>query len=142
MQYGQEQRRYFTTLEKYLDAGQGNCLLRQVPAARIVLDELRALAEWKVGVPHHTILPNHWHAMIVPEQSCVCSLGEIIKRIKSRSAHAIREELGGRGAVWQSEWFTRWMRDDAEWEKGVAYVRNNPVKAGLVRAWADHPWTR
>ena len=142
VQFGQGPGRYFATLEKYLDAGHGNCLLRQVPAARIVVEELAALAEWNVGVPHHTILPNHWHALIVPEQTCVRSLGDIIKRVKSRSAHAIREELGGRGAVWQSGWFDRWIRDDAEWEKYVAYVRNNPVKAGLVRAWPDHPWTR
>jgi len=44
--------------------------------------------------------------------------------------------------VWQREWFDRWIRDEAEWEKCVAYIRNNPVKAGLARTWVEHPWTK
>jgi hypothetical protein len=34
------------------------------------------------------------------------------------------------------------MRDDAEWERCVAYVRQNPVKVGIVADWRDDPWTR
>lgn len=142
VQYARWQRRHFMTLEKYLDAHHGNCTLLQVPAARILVDELGALSEWNVAVPHYTVLPNHWHAMIVPGAGCKYSLATIMKRIKGRSAHTIRNELGGRGAVWQSEWFDRWMRNDTEWEKCVDYIRNNPVKSGLVRTWAEHPWTR
>jgi hypothetical protein len=34
------------------------------------------------------------------------------------------------------------MRDDAEWDRSVAYIRQNPVKAGLARTWQEHPWTK
>jgi len=65
-----------------------------------------------------------------------------MKRLKGRTARRIRALLGGRGPVWQREWFDHWMRSDAEWEKCVAYIRNNPVKAGLAPIWSDHRWTQ
>jgi hypothetical protein len=34
------------------------------------------------------------------------------------------------------------MRDESEWERTVEYIRRNPVKAGIVREWAEHPFTR
>lgn len=136
------QRETFRTLEKYLDAGHGACPLRQPAAARIILYELTALADWRVTVPHFTIMPNHWHAMLIPDPDCAHPLSAIMKRLKGRTAKHLRRLLGGRGPIWQREWFDRWMRDDAECEKCVAYIRNNPVKAGLVRTWPEHPWTR
>ena len=140
--YAQLQRRYFATMEKHLDAGHGACVLRISGAAEILVAEFEALAEWQVAVPHLTIMPNHWHALMVPAPGCVHSLSDIMKRVKGRSALGIRAKLGGRGAVWQREWFDRWMRSDAEWEKCVAYIRNNPVKAGLASDWREHPWTK
>jgi len=136
------QRQVFRTLEKYLDAGYGSCLLRQPEAARIVVDELAALADWQIAVPHFTVMPNHWHALLVPGEQEAHSLSAIMKRLKGRMGSSIRGEIGGRGPVWQSEWFDRWIRDEAEWEKIIAYIRNNPVKAGLARAWVEHRWTR
>jgi putative transposase len=135
------QRQYFRTMEKYLDAGVGSCLLREASNAKRVLTALQSLGEWDVEVPHYTIMPNHWHALVVPKDN-TRALGEIMKRVKGRSASAIRCVAGGQGAVWQREWFDRWMRDDAEWDKTVRYIRENPVKAGLVQKWDHHPWTR
>lgn len=136
------QRKYFRTLEKYLDAGSGSCVLRQPEVAKIVAKELHDLAEWDVEVTHFTLMPNHLHGMIVPSSNCLQSLGEIMKRLKGRSAHQIRAVIGGAGPIWQREWFDRWMRDAAEEARTIEYIRQNPVTAGLVPRWEDHPWTR
>ncbi|HUG10925.1 MAG TPA: transposase [Opitutaceae bacterium] len=141
-QFAQLQRHYFLSLEKYLDSGIGGCLLREPQIARIVVEELECLDDWHVEVAHRTIMPNHWHALIVPSRNCAHSLGEIMKRVKGRSALRIRRALGNGGAVWQREWFDRWVRTESEWERMVRYVRNNPVKAGLVADWSDHLWTK
>ncbi len=87
-------------------------------------------------------MPNHWHALVVSRTDCTHTLGEILKRVKGRTGKSIRASLGNSGAVWQREWFDRWMRSDAEWSKTVAYIRNNPVKAGIVSAWPEHRWTQ
>ena len=136
------QRRYFQTMEKYLDAGAGTCLLREDRHATAVIEELAALQEWAVDVPHSTIMPNHYHALIVPRMECIHSLADIMKRLKGRTAHRIRQLVPGYEPVWQREWFDRWIRSEAESDKVVDYICQNPVKAGLVARWEDHPWTR
>ncbi len=138
------QRQYFATMEKHLDAGTGACLLRDDDNAAILASEFEALGEVDVAVPHPTIMPNHWHALIVPAPHCVHSLDWIMRRVKGRTGLQIRAatKTSGTGSVWQREWFDRWMRDDHEWEKTVAYIRNNPVKAGLAATWPEHPWTK
>lgn len=87
-------------------------------------------------------MPNHWHALIVPGDKCTHSLSDIMKRIKGRSGLKIRKAAGGNGEVWQAEWFDHWIRSDAEWERTVSYIRENPVKAGLVKRWSDHHATQ
>lgn len=136
------QRQYFQTMEKYLDAGTGACLLRDAAHATTVRTELLALADWNVAVPHFTIMPNHWHALLAPAPDCSRSLGEIMKRLKGRTGLQIRAATATSGTLWQREWFDRWIRDDREWEKTVAYIRNNPVRAGLAATWQEHPWTK
>jgi putative transposase len=107
-----------------------------------VRDEFIALADWQIDVPHFTIMPNHWHALLVPSSNSPQSLSAIMKRLKGRTAKFIRRLEPGHSPVWQREWFDRWMRSDAVYEKCIAYIRNNPVKAGLVKTWTDHPWTK
>jgi putative transposase len=135
------QRQYFLTMEKHLHAGHGQCVLAHTDAARIVATELTALDEWQIDVPHYSIMPNHWHAMLIP-QTQSRSLGDIMRRVKGRSARAINASLRKTGPLWQPEWFDRWMRNETEYEKCVRYIRNNPVKAGLVSSEGEHPWTK
>ena len=135
-------RRIFRTLEKFLDAGAGSCPLRDPAATRILVEEFTALSEWQISVPHFTAMPNHWHALIVPAAECSHTLTDIMKRLKGRSAKRIRALPSGHGPVWQREWFDRWIRDETEWARCVAYIRNNPVKAGLVKTWGEHAWTK
>lgn len=137
------QRQIFRTLEKHLDAGRGACPLRDATAASIVATEFASITDdCRVAIPHFTILPNHWHALVVPAPDCTLSLSEILKRLKGRTAKRLRRHRGGHGAFWQREWFDRWIRDDTEWKRCVAYIRDNPVKAGLVTEWTQHAWTK
>jgi putative DNA methylase len=42
------------------------------------------------------------------------------------------------GPFWQAESYDHWVRDEDELERIVAYIANNPVKAGLVTK--PHQW--
>lgn len=136
------QRKIFLALEKYLDAGFGSCPLSHPTVAEIVQSELAALSEWQISAPHYSIMPNHCHALLMPADVLSHSLSAVMKRIKGRTAKRIRHAMGGSGPTWQSEWFDRWIRSGKEWDRLVAYIRNNPVKAGLTANWELHPWTR
>jgi REP element-mobilizing transposase RayT len=136
------QREYFQTMEKYLNAGAGECVLREPFNAELVIEELESLTDWHVAVPHYTIMPNHWHALITPKPECTRSLAEIMKRLKGRTGKRLRSAIGGSGPIWQREWFDRWIRDEGEWNKTVTYIQNNPVKAGICSKLHEHPWTK
>ena len=131
------QRFYFHALEKYLDAGSGECPLQHARAAELVVAELDALGEWEVEVPHYVVMPNHWHAMVVPRDSCT-RLADVMQRVKGRSARAINLALGRAGALWQREWFDRWMRSEDEYDRCVRYIQDNPSKTGIVA----HSWVK
>jgi REP element-mobilizing transposase RayT len=129
-------------MEKYLDTGVGSCPLSNPLAADLVVQELVTLGKIGIEVPQYTIMPNHWHALLVPLNDDWIGFGATMKRVKGRTARAIRGIVGGEGPVWQREWFDRWVRDEAEWKRCVSYVRNNPIKAGLASDWREHSWTR
>jgi REP element-mobilizing transposase RayT len=141
-EFGRLQRQYFVTMEKFLDAGSGSAPLRRKGAAAALVAAFAALADESVSVPHFTVMPNHWHALLESIGADSIDLHGVMTRLKGRTARAVNLSLGRRGTLWQREWFDRWMRDDAEWSRCVDYVRQNPVKAGLVRDWREDPWTR
>ena len=61
-------------------------------------------------------------------------LEEILHSVKSFSANEINKIENMAGAtVWQSESYDRVVRDQIELTNELAYVSNNPVKAGLVK---------
>ena len=138
-EFNQLQRRSFLTTEKYLDAGEGFAPFTATRPCELCLDALEAMESegWLVG--EATIMPNHVHLLIIRQQSDF-SLKEILKRFKGRSARWMNQELDRSGRFWQEDWFDRWMRHDGERAKTVAYIRQNPVKAGLVDEWSEYPW--
>jgi len=139
-QFAALQRESFRTLEKYLDHAADGVLVDD--AARLLASEFESITEIGFEIPHFSILPNHWHALLVSKSATPRELSAVMKRIKGRSGKRLRKLLGGAGPIWQREWFDHWVRDEGEWDRIVAYIRGNPVKAKIVSRWEDHPWTK
>ena len=68
-------------------------------------------------------------------------LASIMQSLKGWTAHQCNLALGRKGQFWQHESFDHVVRNQAEWERIVNYVVNNPVKAGLVENWQDWKWS-
>lgn len=68
------------------------------------------------------------------------SLSEILYSIKSYSAHQINRLLGRTGALWQDESFDRLIRSETDLAGKWTYIRNNPVKKGLVESVEEYPY--
>jgi REP element-mobilizing transposase RayT len=90
------------------------------------------------------VMPDHVHLIFTPlvnsEKREVYSLGQIMDAIKGASAHRANRELERMGRVWQTESFDRVLRRSEKLEEKVAYILDNPVRAGLVSRWQDYPW--
>jgi REP element-mobilizing transposase RayT len=68
-------------------------------------------------------------------------LDAIMHSLKSFTAQEANKLLGRSGSFWEAESYDRYIRTRDEYERVVAYVLNNPVKAGLVQRWQDWPWS-
>jgi hypothetical protein len=65
---------------------------------------------------------------------------ECFKRWTARKAAPLAGVLGD--MFWQGEWFDHWLRSPQEETRVRAYIRDNPVKAGLVRKPEEWPYLR
>jgi REP element-mobilizing transposase RayT len=112
-----------------------------LPAAArdIVLSALHYWNGQRIELDAAVVMPDHVHAIFrVMDGS---DLSAILHSIKSFSASAVNRLMGTNGSLWLDESFDHIIRHEQEWEEKIAYVRNNPVKRGLVADWGDYPWT-
>ncbi len=84
-------------------------------------------------------LPDHWHAICVPQYPETIS--SVVKSIKQSSMTAINRRRGAGGELWQSRFFDRALRTVKEYGETVDYLRFNPVRGGLVRRPQDWRWS-
>ena len=63
-----------------------------------------------------------------------------IKMWKSMSTRALKLKLGLSGSLWQRDYFDRFLRSSDNYSDKWTYVRNNPVRAGLVSRVEDWPY--
>jgi REP element-mobilizing transposase RayT len=134
-----ESRRLLKLLDKYEDAGYGQCYLRDDRAAEIVRDALFYYDQVKYEVISWCIMPNHVHVLISLLK--VVSLSEILHSWRSFSSNEINKLFNRKGQLWMPEYFDRYIRDERHFDNVVNYIHNNPVKAGLVDDPTHYRWS-
>jgi REP element-mobilizing transposase RayT len=118
-----------------------SCLhrLEMPPEARdLVMAEIRPLDKENIDLDAAVVMPDHAHAIF--RLIGMLTVTQIMKGIKGRSAHRINEITGRHGQVWTQDSFDHIVRDDADWEEKMEYVRQNPVKKGLVSSPEQYKW--
>ena len=116
-------------VERYLDAGKGECLLGMPGVAEIVANSIKFHAGGKYRLHAWVLMPNHGHLMLTPFPKM--HLPDIMHSIKSYSAQMANKHLGRTGQFWQHESFDRYIRNRRHFDAVVRYIEMNPVKAGL-----------
>lgn len=116
-------------VEKYLDQGYGACWLRDERIAEMTENSLLFHHEKKYTLTAWVVMPNHLHFLATPLAEV--ALCEIAHSIKSYTAHKANKLLNRNGQFWQHEPFDRYIRNQKHYASVVAYIENNPVKAGL-----------
>jgi REP element-mobilizing transposase RayT len=135
----EKDRRY----NAYLDAGHGACLLRKPLLAALVQEALLFFQGVRYTLHEWCIMPNHVHVLFQPKSGWTMSksvaswktfTGLRIGRWRVASG---LDPNGKGGPVWQREYYDRYIRDANHYEQVVDYIRQNPVKAGLVEHAED-----
>ncbi len=128
---------YRQMVEDHLDKGIGECFLRDPEIAAIVTEAIEHEDGRSCDVKAWVIMPNHVHILLRPLEEH--SLSDILKRLKGVSSRRINQKRGSSGAIWQPDYFDRFIRDAEHFTNTVKYIHRNPVKAGLCEApeeWA------
>ena len=76
-----------------------------------------------------------------PEREARTDSRKSLGGIKGASAHTINKQLNRKGPVWQDESFDHILRREEKLEQKVEYIRQNPVRKGLVTAPEEYPYT-
>ena len=130
-------------LEQWLDAGTGCCALRHPEVASVVKESLLRFHGDRYALHTWCLMPNHVHVLI----EAWASLETIVRSWKSYTgrwalAQNVRLGLGIPGKVfWMRDYWDRFIRDRYHLEKTLAYIHENPVKAGLCSRAEEWPWS-
>lgn len=126
-------------IQTYIDRGMGSCLLRQPSAAKIVEEKLLEHHPKRYRLLAWVIMPNHLHIILLPRDGF--SLASIIRDWKVSSARDIKYAVPFDGAIWHRDYYDRYIRSEVHLLQAILYVHNNPVKAGLVAACREWPFS-
>jgi putative transposase len=131
----------FHVRDQWLDrCSSGPFWLRDERIAAMVQDAI----EYGSDVRHSydlqawAIMPNHVHAVWEPH----IPMPDIMRWLKGRTSRIANRILRRSGQVfWQDESYDHWIRSAGELDEVIEYVESNPVKAGLVSAAEQWPWS-
>ncbi|MBN1360541.1 MAG: valine--tRNA ligase [Sedimentisphaerales bacterium] len=127
------QRLHSEKIEAFLDAGHGQCLLRDPELAQIVQHALKHFDGERYELIAWAVMPNHVHAIVRPLPGH--ELPKLVHSWKSFTAKDINQHLGRQGTVWMDEYYDHLIRDEKDFINQVEYVLANPENAGL-EDWA------
>jgi REP element-mobilizing transposase RayT len=89
------------------------------------------------------VMPEHVHLLLTPlrdADGAMFRLADILKGIKGASARNVNQLLDSSGPVWQEESFDHVVRSNESLENKIEYIRQNPVRRGLVKSPEEYPW--
>jgi len=84
-------------------------------------------------------MPDHVHFFARPRPGAK-QLSVFVRDWKRWTSREVAMRTGSREALWQPEFFDHVLRSRASYEEKLAYVRHNPIRAGLVEDASHWPW--
>ena len=134
------QRTKFAVMERWLDAGHGQCWLSRDAVAALVVQALRHFENERCLLHAWCVMANHVHAVVQPLGRW--TLSKLLHSWKSWTAKEAARLIGPDcpSRFWMPESYNHWCRDAGEVDRCVRYTLMNPVKAGLCPHPADYPW--
>ncbi len=93
------------------------------------------------GCAEHTycLMPDHLHVLTVAYRDGA-SVTIWLERFKDKSTR-VAWEAGWAGKPWQPRWYEHALRREDDLLTVAEYMLANPVRAGLVEAAEDWPWS-
>ena len=136
---GERKSEFQRRFADYLDAGHGECLLRDERIAQVVEDALLHFDGERYQLLAWVVMPNHVHSLAEMREGW--PLADVVQSWKGFTAHEANRVLGRNGEFWQREYHDRYIRDGEHLEFARNYIEQNPVKARLCEKAEDWQWS-
>lgn len=92
----------------------------------------------QIEVTGWCLMSNHIHLVVVPPDAE--ALGLALRSLHMRYAQWLNRRQGWSGHVWQGRFYSCAL-DEAFGRSALRHVERNPLRAGLVGAAEDYPWS-
>ena len=100
---------------------------------KILIDVWVRASAWAVG--RYVVMPDHVHLFVGPNNEQV-SLDSWVKYWKSQVSRRVENQ----SSRWQKDYWDTRLRNPKSYGEKWAYVRDNPVRHGLVNNAIDWPY--
>ena len=124
---------YMITTETWLR----RALFRNDTWARLLIDTLYHYRGSAYLLHEFVIMPDHIHVLITP----ATSLEKSVQFIKGGFSYRAKRELGSNMEIWQKGFQDQRIRDAADYDVHVNYIRQNPVRQHLCERAEDYPYS-
>jgi putative transposase len=111
-------------------------ILANVDVHQALRDVWSDSTEWLVG--RYMIMPDHVHLFCAPANANRCALKRWIHFWKSGATRMLSDVC--KGPLWQASFWDRQLRSSDSYSGKWNYVRQNPVRAGLVKLEDNWPY--
>jgi putative transposase len=127
---------YFITICAHM---QRNLFQRHEVAQLMVSTFIKYRDAGEFELHEYVVMPNHVHLLL--SLNSQQQLGRVIQLIKGGFSHSLRELGITFPAVWQQRYHDRRVRDENEFAEFSRYIRQNPVRKGLVENAEDYTYS-
>jgi len=128
-------RTFFTTTKTYM----GKRLLQSERNANLLIDVLRSLVKENAFELHDfVIMPDHVHLLLTVHDNT--TVEKAMQLVKGRFSYRLSHEFAHKGEVWQRGFSEVQVLGKQSFEQHQAYIKNNPINAGLVREGEEFPF--
>jgi REP element-mobilizing transposase RayT len=106
--------------------------------AAFVAFAIQAYSRHAIAVGRYVIMPDHFHLFVRGPDDF--QLGRWLGMLKQTLGKEI-EQTGTSSPIWQRGFFDHVLRNDESYSQKWNYVRQNPVRAGLVNDPDEWPYS-
>ena len=92
-----------------------------------------------VDVHAYVLMGNHIHLLLTPRRDGALAL--MMQAVGRSYVRAFNQALGRTGTLWEGRYRSSLIQTERYLLTCMAYIDLNPVRAGLVEAPEDYPWS-
>ncbi len=94
--------------------------------------------ELKIRIFAYCLMDNHYHLIL---ENSSGRMSDFLKQLNGNFGSLYRSEHGGKGYVFQGRFKSMLIQDDTYLLLSIAYVLNNPVRAGILSNFHEYEWS-